>query len=66
MPAAFGKHNSLHTHAFPLITAPSPARDMLGADGLRGMGASAELRLPTPFYSDLTFQAFDADWALFG
>ncbi len=64
--AAFGRHNRLHTHTFPFLTAPLPARQVLGADGLRGMGASVEVLLPLPFYAEVIGQVFDAEWDLIG
>lgn len=60
--ATVGRHNRLHTHAFPFIEAPMPWSALLGSEGLSDPGLSAELLLPTPFYAELTGQAFMGDW----
>jgi hypothetical protein len=62
MRSAFGRHNILHTHAFPFITAPLPWRALLGSDGLADPGISAEVLLPLPFYTEITGQVFQGDW----
>jgi hypothetical protein len=41
-----------------------PWRVLLGDEGLKDPGLSAELLLPLPFYSELIVQAFRGDWAL--
>jgi len=64
--ASFGKHNRLHTHTFPFVTAPLPARELLGAEGLRGDGVSFDVLVPLPFYTELVVQAFSADWEPMG
>ncbi len=55
--AAFGKHNQLHTHAYPFIDAPLINVDLLGREGLNDMGVSAAVLLPIPWFSEITFQA---------
>jgi hypothetical protein len=62
MKAAVGRHNLLHTHAFPFITAPLPWRALIGPEGLNDPGVSAEVLLPLPFYAELTAQAFAGQW----
>ncbi len=63
MRAAVGRHNILHTHAFPFITAPLPWRALMGAEGLTDTGVSAEILLPMPFFTEVTGQVFQGDWA---
>ncbi len=63
--AAFGRHNLLHTHAYPFLTAPQPWRATLGPEGLVDPGVSADLLLPLPFYAELNAQAFQGEWAPF-
>jgi hypothetical protein len=62
MKAAVGRHNLLHTHAFPFLTAPLPWRALIGPEGLNDPGISAEVLLPLPFYTELTAQAFAGEW----
>ncbi len=55
--AALGKHNQLHTHAFPFLDAPLISGDLLGGEGLNEEGVSAAVLLPTTWFSELTVQA---------
>ena len=54
--AAFGKHNPLHSHAFPFVDAPLANSQLLGAEGLNDAGVSAAGLLPLPWFSELTAQ----------
>lgn len=63
--AAFGRHNLLHTHAYPFLTAPQPWRATLGPEGLVDPGVSADLLLPVPFYAEVNAQVFQGEWAPF-
>ena len=65
MKAAVGRHNVLHTHAFPFITAPLPWRALMGQEGLADPGISADVLLPLPFYSELNAQVFQGEWPIF-
>jgi len=53
---AFGKHNSLHTHAFPFIDAPLANQYLLGDEGLNDVGLSAAVLFPASWFSELTVQ----------
>jgi hypothetical protein len=55
--AGFGKHNQLHTHAFPFIDAPLINQDLLEGEGLNDMGISAAFLIPVSWYSEITAQA---------
>jgi len=55
--AAFGKHNLLHAHQFPFIDQPLISQAVFGAEGLTEPGMDLSYLLPTPWYSELTFQA---------
>ncbi len=63
MHASFGKHNRLHTHAYPFLNGPLPWRALLGPEGLSDAGVSAELLLPLPFFAELTGQVFRGTWS---
>ncbi len=54
--AAFGKHNTLHTHAFPFIDAPLIQSVLLGDEGLNDVGLSAAALVPLPWFSEFTVQ----------
>ena len=54
--AAFGKHNTLHTHAFPFIDAPLINQDLFTDEGLNEAGVSASILVPTPWFTELTLQ----------
>ncbi len=56
--AAFGRHNLLHSHAFPFIDVPLVNAMLLGGDdGLNDVGLSAAYLLPTErWYSEVTAQ----------
>lgn len=51
-----GKHNTLHTHAFPFIEAPLANTKLLGDEGLNDTGLSAAFLLPTRWFSEVTVQ----------
>lgn len=58
--AALGKHNTLHTHAFPFVDAPLINQDLLGSEGLNETGVSASALLPdVPWFMELTAQALN-------
>lgn len=63
--ANLGRHNGLHTHAFPFLTVPLPHRELLGSEGLGDIGISADVLLPLPFFTEINLQVFDGDWAIF-
>ena len=58
--AALGRHNQLHSHAFPFIDAPLINQELLGSEGLNDAGASAAVLMPTSWYMELTAQALGA------
>jgi len=54
--AAFGKHNPLHTHAFPFMDAPMMNEDLLGEEGINDIGVSVAALIPTTWFTELTIQ----------
>jgi hypothetical protein len=53
----FGKHNMLHTHAFPFIDAPLPLVYFFGEEGLNEIGMEASALLPLPWFSEISAYA---------
>lgn len=49
-----GKHNQLHSHAFPFINAPLMNVAILGDEGLNETGIGASGLIPLPWFSELT------------
>lgn len=56
--AALGKHNEIHTHAFPFVDAPLANSVLLGEEGLNDVGLSVAYLAPLPWYSELVLQVF--------
>lgn len=54
--AFVGKHNMLHSHAYPFIEGPLANGVLLGGEGLNDTGFSAAYLIPTFWYNELTFQ----------
>jgi hypothetical protein len=55
---ALGRHNQLHTHAFPFIDAPLIHQLLLGDEGLNEVGVSVAALLPINWYSEVIVQGF--------
>ena len=55
--AAFGRSNPTHPHTWDFADDPLVHGRLLGADGLRGVGAQISWTLPTPWYSQLMLAA---------
>jgi hypothetical protein len=62
---ALGKHNNLHTHAFPFVDPPIANERLLGGEGLNEVGVGASVLLPTTWYSEFQGQVLNGDHALF-
>lgn len=56
--AALGKHNQLHTHAYPFIDAPLQNRVLAGDEGLNDVGVSVATLLPFSWFSEIMLQGF--------
>jgi hypothetical protein len=54
--AAFGKHNTLHSHAYPFVDAPMINAGLLGDEGLNDVGLSAAALIPFKWFSEFTAQ----------
>ena len=61
----FGKHNLLHTHAFPFIDAPLINEEILGEEGINEAGVGAALLLPTPWFSEIDLLLLEGENPLF-
>lgn len=59
--AALGRHNTLHSHAFPFIDAPLVNLRLLGDEGLADAGISAALLAPLPWFVELTAQVIQGN-----
>lgn len=58
--ASLGKHNQLHTHAFPFIDAPLIQQVLLGDEGLNETGISLAYLLPFEWYSEIIVQILNS------
>ncbi|HET9869500.1 MAG TPA: hypothetical protein VFR02_03245 [bacterium] len=56
--AAFGKHGTLHTHAFPFIQAPIVMANTIGEEGFKDAGIEAAWMTPLPWYCELTLGVY--------
>lgn len=56
----FGKHGTLHTHAFPFIEPPLVMAGTIGAEGFRDDGLAASWMTPLPWFCEVTAGAFAA------
>ncbi len=56
--AFFGKHGTLHTHAFPFIQAPLIMSNTVGEEGFKNAGLEAAWMTPLPWYCELTLGAY--------
>ena len=61
----FGKHNLLHTHAFPFIDAPLINEEILGEEGINEVGVGIALLLPTPWFSEINLLFLEGENSLF-
>ena len=57
--AALGKHNTLHTHAYPFVDAPLINQDLLGGEGLNETGVSAAVLVPVSWFMEATVQGLN-------
>ncbi len=58
MKLGLGKHNQLHTHAYPFIDAPLFQSALVGDEGLNETAVSAAVLVPAPWFSEITVQGF--------
>jgi hypothetical protein len=55
-----GRHNRLHTHAFPFLDAPLANQRVFGEEGLNDVGAAASVLIPAPWFLELTVEGQSA------
>ncbi len=58
---ALGKHNQLHTHAYPFVDAPLTQASFLGDEGLQEVGGSLAYLVPLPWYTEVRVQAVQGE-----
>jgi hypothetical protein len=58
---AFGKHNVLHSHAFPFVESPLILDEVFGEEGLNEVGIELSALLPTAWYSEILVDATNGD-----
>jgi len=58
--AAFGKHGTFHTHAFPFIEPPIVMGNVIGEEGFKDAGMEAGWLTPLPWYCEVTAGAYQA------
>lgn len=56
-----GKHNQMHTHAYPFVDAPLTQETFLGEEGLQETGVSAQYLAPFPWYTAVNLQVVQGD-----
>ncbi|PIR35934.1 MAG: hypothetical protein COV37_05950 [Bdellovibrio sp. CG11_big_fil_rev_8_21_14_0_20_39_38] len=56
-----GKHNQLHSHAFPFINAPLINTTILGEEGLNETGIGVSTLSPLPWFSEITLDYTQGD-----
>lgn len=59
--ADLGRHNQLHTHAYPFVDAPLINQRLLGEHGLIENGLSASVLVPLPWFMEVSAQALQGD-----
>ncbi len=57
----FGRHNVLHTHAFPFVDAPLPNTMFFGDHGLNEAAFEAAVLLPLPWFGEVSAWAANGD-----
>ena len=55
----FGRHNPLHTHAYPFIDPPLPNVLILGPEGLNSVAVEASILIPLDWFVELTLDVAD-------
>jgi hypothetical protein len=61
----FGRHASLHTHAYPFAFAPVAQRMILGEHGLTETGGIVAYRPPLPWSTEISVYGVNGDSGLF-
>jgi hypothetical protein len=63
--STIGKHNGMHTHAFPFIDAPIAQQRLLGGEGLNEVGLRASFLVPARWFVELNLEVLDGVNELF-
>lgn len=58
--ALWGRHNQLHTHAFPFIDAPLVNTQLYGDEGFNDVGVAISYLVPFPWFFEVTAQGFSS------
>ena len=63
--SSFGKHNVLHTHAYPFVDGPLVQERLLGGEGLNEVGVRVSFLLPSIWFSEFDVEILEGQNELY-